>query len=189
MTTSIDKDSLLIHWESDLRIACWGHYKAADQLENWNKRIGISSIILSSIATISGSSVWYFFLRNIKEINQDDQWLGLLLQFLTIFAAVLAGILTSIQTFLKFPEKAEQHRSAGVRYASLLRKIEQRRVLSQNDSSNHEEWCENFRNEWEEIARDNQSVPSDLWDQMSKEYMVPLDIGKTTPNASAANKH
>jgi hypothetical protein len=163
----VDKNRLLLHWESELRIVCRGHYQTADRFDMWNIWIGIFSIVSS---TVSGSSAWINYIYH--EANNELSHLSVVV---TVIAALLAAISTSLQTFLKFPEKAELSRSAAMRYASLLRKLEQRRILSFENCSNHEDWCTKFLSEWEEISRDNQSVPSVLWNKLANKYMILLD--------------
>lgn len=167
----VNKHKLLLHWQSELRIVCHGHYQTADSFNFWNRVIGISSVISSAVA---GSTAWMNYIQHISEKNLSGIYI-----ILTVTSALLAAILTSIQTFLKLPEKEELSRSAAMRYAGLLRKLELRRVANFNEvCSNHDEWCEKFLNEWDEISRDNQSVPSSLWNKLAQQYMITLDEKK-----------
>lgn len=162
-----DKVELLLHWQLELKIACRGHYRSAYRHNYLHNMFGILSIFF---ATIAGSSALSNYLSNYTEISYSHD-----LQLISVIAAVLTAIFSSVQTFMQFSEKAEQHRAAGVKYAGLLRKIERHQVHFCTDDTKHEQWCDEFLEEWEEIARDYQSVPSSLWEKLEKELIYALD--------------
>ena len=77
-----------------------------------NIQFGGPTIALAAIVATSSFST----------VGQNaERWLQVTSGLLSILAAVLAAL----QTFFRFAERAEAHRTASVRYGSLRREIEQ----------------------------------------------------------------
>lgn len=140
---------LLITWETDLRIACHGHYEAAVNSSRYNYYLGIPVIILS---TIVGTAIFASLEEN------PETYLQILFGLLSMLSVVLA----SLQTFFKFSEKAEKHRKAGGLFASLLKELEQKMVYVEKGVS-VEEWCNVFRKRWDEISNESSTIPKKIW--------------------------
>ena len=87
------------------------HYKAADIASQWQNRLGIPVVVITSIvatsifATISSNPAVVWKLAA-----------GLL--------SVLAAVLSALQTFFKFSKVAETHRSAGASYGAVRRELD-----------------------------------------------------------------
>jgi hypothetical protein len=47
---------------------------------------------------------------------------------------MIAALLTGVQTFLNYPDRAEKHKTAGAKYSDLRRKIEIFRIKPANQS-------------------------------------------------------
>ena len=100
-------------------IAEWGigvsrmkgfHYEAATVLEHMHRRLGVPAIVLS---TIVGASVFTALARS------PAAWIQVLVGLMSLAAALLS----SLQTYQKYAERAERHRIAGARYGSLKSEI------------------------------------------------------------------
>ena len=87
------------------------HYKAGDLSIKYNNRLGIPVIFTTAIV---GTSIF-------ATINESPQVKLRILAGIIIF---LATILSTLQTFFKFSEKAEKHRIAGAKYGSIRREID-----------------------------------------------------------------
>lgn len=143
-----DYKELLITWETDLRIACHGHYEAASKLVSYTYWLGIPVIIVS---TVVGTAIFSSLEKS------PDNCLKITFGIISILNAVLA----SLQTFLKFPERAEKHRKAGGKFASILKELEQKMVFA--NSEDIEIWCDDFRKRWDKISNESSTVPKRIW--------------------------
>jgi hypothetical protein len=87
------------------------HYHAAEMFAKRHRRIGIPSVIMS---TVVATSVFSTLSENVD----------VRLRIATGVVALLAAILAALQAFLAFGERAEKHRAAGARYGKVRRDID-----------------------------------------------------------------
>ena len=142
-------EKLLQIWETDLRIICHSHYDAALVASRRNYQLGIPTIIISAVV---GTAI-FSTLENSPE------------KYFQIIAGLLsmsAVVLSSLQTFLKWSERAEKHREAGARFGALLKELENK-VAFVEDDSNLESWSNSFRERWDKISLESPTVPKKLW--------------------------
>jgi hypothetical protein len=102
---------LLADWHRRVRESQFAHYNATKPLARANYLLGVPVAILT---TIVGTSLF----ATLE--SQAGPRFRLLIGLVSLIAAVLA----SIQTFLRFSERAEKHRGVAARYGSLRRDIE-----------------------------------------------------------------
>lgn len=144
--------ALLGEWEADIRVICHGHYQAATTLDRLSYWIGIPTIILAGTA---GSAAF-------SSLSQSSHAAGA--------ASLAAAGLASAQLFFRHPERAERHRTTASLFGALLREIEQIQALPPTDSEALNIWCRDFRERWDEIARDTAAVPHRIWNKMYAKY-------------------
>jgi len=111
---------ILGDWRKWLRESQFCHYEAARKFGKYNYWLGIPVVLLSSFV---GASV---FVSIGKTVNQKIQ---IAVGVLSILTTLLAGL----QTFLRFSERSEKHRSVTAKYGALRREIEQ--IISFNNSA------------------------------------------------------
>jgi len=87
------------------------HYRAAEIFARRHRRIGIPSVILSTIVATSIFST----LSESVDVR---------LRIATGVIALLAAILAALQVFLAFGERADRHRDAGARYGKIRSDID-----------------------------------------------------------------
>jgi hypothetical protein len=81
--------------------------------------------------------------------------------------SVAAAILASLQTFLRFAERAEKHRSVGAQAGALRREIEQ--LLAAGESEHLEaDRLDNLRKEIDKLSADAPSVSELVWTRASQ---------------------
>jgi hypothetical protein len=107
----IEAASVLIKWQRRARESQYAHYEAAKALESANYSLGIPVTILS---TLVGTTI-YAALQKQTGIRVQ-----VIIGSISIFAAILAGV----QTFLRFGERAEKHRSTAAVYGEVRRSLE-----------------------------------------------------------------
>lgn len=117
-----DEDELVRRWLLRARESQTAHYERGVFFERWNFWFGIPVIIVTGIVSASVFAV------------VDEKATGEL-KIITMILSVLAVILSSLQTFLKFSEKAEQHRATGAEYGALRRRLELLHISSPKDKA------------------------------------------------------
>src|SRR4051812_36367883 len=91
------REQLVLDWHRRSRELQSAHYECAKPLERYNVLFGIPVIALS---TLVGTSV---FASVGKEASKE-------VQIVVGCISVLAGVLSALQTFLRFSERASKHR-------------------------------------------------------------------------------
>lgn len=107
---------LLEDWDKRATASSEAHYALAGRLARRNIQLGVPVVVLT---TIIGTSV---FATLQKEVGTG--W-----RLAIGVVSVLAAVLASVQTFLRFAERAEQHRAAAENWAAIRREIAQKRAL------------------------------------------------------------
>lgn len=87
--------------------------------------------------------------------------------------ALLVTILTSLQTFLKYSEQAENHRNASARYQALLNALDQALAIPPKDETALGDWCDNLRERWDELNLEAPTVARRLVLQSTTERELP----------------
>jgi hypothetical protein len=105
---------LLKDWDKRAAASSEAHYALAGRLAGRNIQLGVPVVVLT---TIIGTSV---FATLQKEVGTG--W-----RLAIGVVSVLAAVLASVQTFLRFAERAEQHRAAAENWAAIRREIARRR--------------------------------------------------------------
>jgi hypothetical protein len=108
---------LLRAWLKRSREAQLSHYSAAESSSIRHLMIGIPAAVFSAVV---GTTVF-----TALESPQSSGALDIRLRILIAFISVVTAILTGCQTFLRFSEKSDEHRSAAAKFGALRRSIEQ----------------------------------------------------------------
>ncbi|NHF58038.1 DUF4231 domain-containing protein [Flavobacteriaceae bacterium TP-CH-4] len=146
---------LLQKWQYAIRICHKAHIRSAAHMNRRHRVLGIVVVILS---TIVGTSVFATLDSSPKT------WVKILVGFLSVAAAVFAGL----QTFLNYSEKEEMHRVASQKYGALRREIEEFLVLPKGMNDNPEDFLINIRSRWDAIDNDSPSLSQKLYDKIAK---------------------
>lgn len=135
--------TLLRDWRARATKSSEAHYELATRLSQANIRFGVPVVVLT---TFVGTSVFATIGRSV------DLWLRIFVGMISVAAAVLA----SLQTFLRFGERAEKHRSAAELWAAIRREIDEmlalhpRYLASRGDPK---DYLDDLRRRIDEIAQ------------------------------------
>lgn len=140
MKADNDPSTLLSKWEQNLQISRAAHYESAKNLSRANYLLGIPVTVLSAVV---GTSI-------LATVQED---VGLNLKILAGLISMLAAILAGLNTFLRFEERAEKHRTIGARCAALMREIEEALACS-DDNKIDKEAIKSIRNQYDKITLD-----------------------------------
>jgi SMODS and SLOG-associating 2TM effector domain family 4 len=137
-------------WERRAAAAAEVHFQIAEGLSRSNIYLGIPVVVLSAIV---GTGV---FATLTQEVNT-----GVKIAAGTI--SVIAAVLASIQTFLRFGERAEQHRVAAERWSAIRREIEKACALSAEYAGDPKQLLDNLQTRMDEAADKAPAMPDKRW--------------------------
>ena len=132
--------NLILDWKSHAERAQHGHYKAGLFYERFFLFLGIPVIVLSAVT--GGSEI----------LDILDPKLG---GIISLCIAVLAGL----QTFLKFSQRSERHRSAGAHYGSVKRTLEETLVILAGDDGNVKAKVHKIKQQLDSLANECPEIP------------------------------
>ena len=137
-------------WYRRAREAQFSHYEAANRCGACSRWFGVPAVILSALV---GTSVFASLQTEV------DVGLKILVGIISIFASVLSAL----QTFLGFSERAEKHRAAAASYGAVRRAIEQRQVLPPSSRKEADTFLASVRTQLDDIASATPDVPAGIW--------------------------
>jgi hypothetical protein len=79
--------------------------------------------------------------------------------------SLIAGVLASIQTFLRFGARAEQHRIAAERWAAVRREIEKARALPADQVGDTKQLLDDIKARMDEAADKSPAIGKRRWDR------------------------
>ena len=140
-------EELLHDWYRRAREAQFAHYEAAKPLSSANYKLGVPVAVLSGLV---GTSI---FATLQEQPN-------LAFKIVVGIVSVLAAVLASLQTFLRFSERAEKHRAAAVRYGALRREVE---TAVAKGGPYDDKVVDGLREKLDSISSDSPEIPDRVW--------------------------
>jgi len=142
-------DELISTWHYRTCRIQFAHYDAATYFERLNLFLGIPVIVLS---TAVGTTIFATLTKSPSTRTQI--YVGLL--------SVVAAVLASLQTFLRFSERAEKHRASGAKYAALKTELEMVQALPR-ETSEMKEFLESFSARWGALHGESPTIPERIY--------------------------
>ena len=138
-----------LEWYQRIVTVAHGHYRAALRYSRLNYWFGFPTVIL---ATVVGTSVFATLQQ------KPEFWWQLTVGLMSIAAAVLSAL----QSFLGYNDKAEKHRSAGAKYNAIGRELE---LLLAQDS----DWAplDTIRQRIDTLAQESPHIPESVHLEMT----------------------
>jgi hypothetical protein len=148
-------EKLLADWTRRARESQFCHYEAALYFGYLNYAIGIPVVILTCLV---GTTVYATLQKSVSVPVQ-----------LTVGAiSVLAAVLAGLQTFLRFGERAEKHRTLGAQYGSVRRRVEMIKALSPERRGAINDFLNDVRETLDALAESAPDVPPRVWGRAAK---------------------
>ncbi len=144
-------------WYNRAALVAHGHYRAALRFSRLNYWFGFPSVVL---ATIVGTSVFATL-----QAKPEFWW-----QVLVGVMSIAAAILSALQSFLGYSDKAEKHRAAGAKYNAIGRELELWLSLPQEDLQR----LDAIRQRIDSLAQESPHIPESVHREMSKSDGAPL---------------
>lgn len=152
-----DAEHLLAEWHRRCEETQYGHYTAERVCTRLNYLLGIPVVGLSALA---GTSTF----ASLQETTNKD------LLIATGFVSITAAVLASLQTFLRFSERAEQHRTVAAKYGAVKRHIEQMRTNASATEKETYDFMDSIRQQMDSLAEKAPGV-SGLVFRLSKKHL------------------
>ncbi len=149
---------LLRQWLFRIHRMQVAHYEAAVILGRLNLTLGVPVVISSAVV---GSAL--FATLQSKPGTTLTSVLGAV--------SLAAAILASLQTFLRFGERAEKHRATGSRFAALRAEIEQELSLH-SDTGMLGAFMAELRVRWFALNDEAPALPASVWHKVEKRFAV-----------------
>jgi hypothetical protein len=143
-----------------------GHYEAGRTFEKRHFWLGVPAVVIS---TIVGTAVF----ASLAEFAQDESllWMKIVVGLLSVIAAVLV----SLQTFLRYSEQAESHKTAGAKYAHLKHRLELLATMPPESDEALKEELNSIEAEWEKVREESPNLPTKIWMRVMKELTMEKD--------------
>lgn len=157
----MDKCELLKHWTFRVHRVQIGHYEAGRIFELRHFWLGVPAVVLS---TLVGTAVF----ASLGRFADDN---ALLWAKITIgLLSVIAAVLVSLQTFLRYAEQAENHKNAGAKYAHIKHKLEMLTVLTPESDDQFRAELDTIELEWNKIREESPNIPSGIWRYIEQRF-------------------
>jgi hypothetical protein len=167
--------SLLGDWQRRAAVSQDAHYVRATRLTKFNVWFGVPVVALT---TFVGTSVF----ATLQEDVRTD------LRILVGSVSVLAAVLASLQTFLRFQERAEKHRAAAELWSAIRREIDEMLALHPDylaEQSDPKAYLDELRNRMDQVSaqspeigdRDWSKADSKLGDRKVEPQIAPRQPG------------
>jgi hypothetical protein len=137
-------------WERRAAAAAEVHFQTAEYLSRWNIFLGIPVVALSAIV---GTAT---FATLAHDVN-----VGIRIAAGTL--SVIAAVLASVQTFLRFGARAEQHRVAAERWSAIRREIEKALSLPPELLGDPKQLLDDVDARMDDAAEKSPAMPDRRW--------------------------
>jgi SMODS and SLOG-associating 2TM effector domain family 4 len=156
----ISVQPLLEQWLKRARENQLQHWESARHYENLNYRLGIPVVILS---TTVGTTVFATLQKQVR----------LSIQIAVGAISMLTAILAGLQTFLRFSERAEKHRSVAASYSAIRRRIETLLKLPVELKGDTATTVAEVEKQLDELAKASPNVPERIWNRIQEQVAKP----------------
>jgi hypothetical protein len=143
-------EELIGQWQWGLGNSHRAHYEAATYFERLHLWIGVPTVIVSALL---GTTVF----TSLQ--HADAAWVKTLMAVLSVSMIAL----TSLQTFFKYSERAERHKTAAVQLGEVRRELEQKLQFGPVD----EAFARAIRQKWDAADRQAPTFPPGLYDRVN----------------------
>lgn len=164
-------EELLQDWRSRVYAAQSAYYEEAERLHRQNYWLGIPVIVVSSMVGTAVFADW----------GKDGA-----LKWLVGSVSILAAVLASLQTFLKFGENATLHGAAADWFAAIRRDIDETLALPPELRGHPKHTLDSIRQEMNKASQKSPELSEHLWRRTAKRFGVvepPMPSAVRAPSA------
>jgi hypothetical protein len=162
-------------WHRRVAAAEHGHRLMSDRLRRRYLMLGIPVVVFTTlVGTSAFASLQNAHANSITTENADPDIV--LLAVGTI--SVLAAVLSSLQTFLRYATRAEGHRIAALRYETLRREMATTLAMPLEARGQPDRALDNARGRMDRYAKESPTIGERQWERLAKKFhlsTVPPD--------------
>lgn len=145
-----ETEKALLEQVRNASLGRYRHFESAGRHDSWNSWIGVPVVLVNVLL----SSVFFWALT--EDIPQIMKWVA-------AFLALVAAMLSGLQTFFSFSRMFEGHRRLGNRYLEIMRETERVIALKKDRAIEEDEFmarAENLFRSYQQINRDGEGFPT-----------------------------
>ena len=157
-------------WKNGLRMWQMAHQRAAAYYSRLHILVGIPT---TALAAMVGTSLF-----------AGEPGSQTILKAVAGAASLAVAVLSALQTFLNFPQRASAHAVAGSRFGALRRSLDATLALSPDDTALGAAMQE-LRSEWDQLDETMPVVPQRFIDDALNRVKPTAAIAQPGANASA----
>ncbi len=146
-------EELLKNWHGRVYAAQTAYYEVAERFRRRNYQMGIPVVIVSGLV---GTAVFS---------DVGNKWL-------VGSVSILAAVLASLQTFLKFGENATLHGAAADWFAAIRRDIEEILALPPESRGKPKACLDSIRSEMNKAGQKSPELSEQLWRRTARRFGV-----------------
>ena len=145
------EEQLLAEWADKSACYRWLHDRTEKKFRGYNMAFTIPVIILSTLTGTANFGMTSIFPPELQPVAQ----LGV------GGVSLFAGIVTTVANFLQYAQGMEAHRSAGISWGKLERKISVELALPRNQRENCMDFLLVSRSEMDRLIESSPTIPED----------------------------
>ena len=153
---------MVLAWIRRTRESQMAHYEMANILSARERWLGVPVIL---ITTVVGTSVF---------ASLNAQVIAVEAKIAVGMFSVIAAVLSSLQTFFKYSERSDKHRSAGARFGAVRRKLEV--IYAENTQCQEKHYIATLREELDRLAEESPHVPVTVFEKIQKNIYYTGDL-------------
>jgi hypothetical protein len=170
-------EDLFASWHRRVAAAEHGHRLMADRLRRRYLLLGIPVVIFTTlVGTSAFASISKAHGNSIQGLEIDPD----IVLFVVGTISVLAAVLSSLQTFLRYATRAEGHRIAALRYETLRRDMATTLALPREARGQPDKDLYSVRQRMDRYAKESPTIGERQWVRLSAGF----DLSSVPPDPS-----
>jgi hypothetical protein len=146
-------NELIAEWHAGIRINVLAHYECSKVFADYHRLLGYPTVIFSALA---GTAF-------VSSLNNSRLWLA---QALAVLLSLAVTVLASLQTFLRYAERAEKHKTAATEFGKLRRELEEILAFVPDGGILAEDEMKSIRIKWGELSTHAPAIPNKIYTRM-----------------------
>ncbi len=147
------KEKLIADWHRRCRKSQRLNYVTGSLYLRYHYIVGVASIVLSAIVSST------FFSQIVQQVS-CDQAATPILAYIAGILSISVGILSALQTFFRFSEKAEKYKTISAKYGAVRRQLEYLMTQDTISKNELERQLNNIRTSMDDLAANSLNIPA-----------------------------
>lgn len=148
------KKKLISDWHRRCRQSQRLNYETGSLYLKYHYIVGVISIVLSTIVSST------FFTQIVQQNTNNQSVIVIIITYGIGIMSVLVGILSALQTFFRFSEKAEKYKTISAKYGAVRRELEYLMTQDEISKNELERQLKTIRSSMDDLASNSLSIPA-----------------------------